>query len=142
MSGLYNVVFGTNPNLPGVLGALIAAQEFDPGRLRDAWLEHGDEDDEVIARILTRNGGFNREDQADAIESMRSHPWFLYDADEKHDGTYASFYFKIDFGVINVIVDLEGGPAGEVEAAMRAAAVDPVDTDARWAEAMAKATGR
>ena len=35
MSGLYNVVFGTNPNLPGVLGALIAAQEFDPGRLRD-----------------------------------------------------------------------------------------------------------
>lgn len=73
MSGLYNVVLGTDPNIAGVLGALLARHDFTAGRLRDAWLEHGDDEGEVIARIFTRNGGPNRPDQEEAIESMRSH---------------------------------------------------------------------
>ena len=55
---------------------------------------------------------------------MRAHPWFFQDADMEYDNTYADFYFVI--------------PADDVYFGfLQLMAVEPVDMDAKWKEALA-----
>lgn len=120
MSGLYNVVFGENATGPLLVTLLQNVQPFEVGRYRDAWVEA--DGDALSIRVHTRNGGGNREDYDDEIESMRDHPWFVRDADDNYDYTYADFWFRPDLGSLEpdtarALVDL---------------AQPPVDMGARW----------
>ena len=124
MGGLYNIVFGSTqegPLLVALLESTMAGeQEFDTGRLRDAWLEIAG--DWLEIHVYTRNGGGNRQDQAAAIESMRAHPWYVRDADDSFDITYASFWFRVPD-------ELTNSPGGQ---SMAKLAVHPVDMSERW----------
>lgn len=129
MSGLYNAVLGQDPLAPLLMSMLHAIQPFAPGRYRDAWIEYLGEVDGYVIRVHTRNGGGNREDYDGEIASMRSHPWYLMDADEPYDSTYASFYFRVDLDTLDAI------HAGVRDVIVRAAK-DPVDIGGRWQAAI------
>lgn len=128
MSGLYNLVFGFQAHSGELIQLLQKTvrqnTDFDPGRFRDAWVE--DYGGELRIRLYTRNGGGNRPDYEPAIASMRAHPWFHSDADDNFDNTYASFWFQVPLAELDEAV----------AAALKGMAVEPVDTDARWREAI------
>lgn len=127
MSGLYNMIFGTQPVAPAVIELLNIIQPTDWGRFRDAWIEkHGEE---LVIRVHTRNGGGNREDQKPAIDEMRAHPWYRSDADGTFDNTYADFYFTVsppDLATLDPEYSALVGPL------LMSWAVEPVDMDKRW----------
>lgn len=150
---LYSLVHGQHPMAKGVVGMIVARQPTEFGRLRDAWIEYADvfrmperpglpvpDDDPetvIVFRVHTRNGALNREDDdiADAIESMRAHPWFVSDADDEYDPTYADFYFRPDIPWLKT----EAGPLGdEVVATILTAAEHHVDMGQRWEQASAR----
>jgi hypothetical protein len=117
---LYGLVFGQNPDADAWYDLLQSVQPFDSGRFRDIWVER--DGDSPVIRLHTRNGGGNREDYEDAIESMRAHPWFVRDVDDDFDPTYADFYFRPDPAQIDQPTMM----------ALVQAAGDPVDMDAAW----------
>lgn len=121
MSGMYNAILGDGNEIQRgrILLAVLGAPK--PGRFRDAWVERGKDNQPVIA-IYTRNGGPNREGQAEAIESMRANPHYLSDKDDTFDSTYATFYFSAPDDCRDVLAE-------EMS--------DPVDTDQRWRDAIA-----
>lgn len=89
--GLYNAIFGVNPNAGKILEAL-GLLPGQIGRFRDAFIIGGE-----IA-VYTRMGGPNREEYREQIEALRSHPCYLRDEDDDFDSTYATFYFRIPHG--------------------------------------------
>jgi len=105
-------------------GAVLLAVLGNPvvSRFRDAWCERGE--DGPVIHLYTRQGGPNRPAFAASNEALQAHPLYLRDADDSFDSTYAGFWFS--------------APAGEIGEALAAVAVDPVDTDARWQEAIAR----
>jgi len=107
-----------------VRGAVLLAVLGNPviARFRDAWAEKGENG--PVIHIYTRQGGPNREAFAASNEALQAHPLYLRDADDSFDCTYAGFWFA--------------APAGKVAEALAEVAVDPVDTDARWREAIAR----
>lgn len=124
--GLYNTVFGTKSEAGILLTLLNRISPFDPGRFRDGRVER--EGDWLAIRIHTRNGGGNREGQAEPIASMRAHPWYDRDADASFDVTYADFWFRPP---LDLLTD-----APTVERFLRKAAMDPVDVGAKWRAAI------
>lgn len=118
MSGLYNVVFGSNHFGPALVALLKARQPVEVGRYRDAWVES--DGDRLLIRVHTRNGGGNREDYDDP--SMQAHPWYVRDADADFDYTYADYWFAPPLD------ELDPAVAGALVAMAQA----PVDMDARW----------
>jgi hypothetical protein len=66
----------------------------DAGRVRDGWIER-DPLLRYLARLVTRNGGGNREEYAEHIQCLRQHPLYVRDADHEFDNTYASFWFRL-----------------------------------------------
>jgi len=124
MSGLYNLVHGEHPLGQILVDLLKSKQDVEIGRYRDGWVEH--DGDVLLIRIHTRNGGGNREWQADAIESMQAHPWYVRDEDDDFDSTYADFYFA--------------PPLGEIPPSVAKVLVEcaqaPVDVGARWQAAI------
>jgi hypothetical protein len=122
VSGLYNAVFGSNDFGPALVELVNDRQAIDPGRYRDAWVEH--EGDRLLIRIHTRNGGGNREDYDDP--SMQAHPWYVRDEDGDFDSTYADYWFapplaELDPDVAKALVEM---------------AQPPVDVSARWTAAI------
>lgn len=85
---LYNAVFGANPDADKLLEVL-GKTKADFGRFRDVFIE----DDCIV--VHTRNGGGNRDDYQDVFEEMSNHPWYVQDADDDFDCTYANIYFRI-----------------------------------------------
>ena len=119
---MYGMVMGERPEATLLVGLVRAHGDFEVGRYRDAWVErYGDI---LVIRIHTRNGGGNREYHESEIESMRAHPWFLRDADDDYDCTYADFYFTVDVAAMSEHKEL-------LEFLVEAA-VDPVDNGERW----------
>ncbi len=107
-------------------------------RFRDAWAEKGG--DGPVIHLYTRTGGPNRECRcqdepqlthipdncwAACNEALQAHALYLRDADDNYDSTYASFWFSAP-------------PVPLVREALAEIAVDPVDTGARWREAIAR----
>ena len=84
----YNIMFGKNPNTKEILSVL-GLQEGYIERFRDCWVS--EEDDEI--QILTRTGGWNREDYKNEI--LTSNKYYLYDEDDDFDNTYALYHFSI-----------------------------------------------
>jgi hypothetical protein len=91
MGGMYNALFGMNQAVPYLLDILKLTPE-ETGRLRDAYVKDG----HII--LYTRNGGGNREWQAEAITRMRNHPNYIKDWDWDFDSTYANFEFSVPDG--------------------------------------------
>lgn len=103
---------------PALVHLLQQKKEFDVGRYRDAWVEY--DGDALLIRVHTRNGGGNREDYDDG--SMSEHPWYVRDADDDFDYTYADWWFRPDLTELNV---------STVEALLGMAQA-PVEMRARW----------
>lgn len=113
MSGLYNVLFGMNPDSDKLL-RVIGLPPEDVYRFRDAYLTEAGE-----VAIHTRGGGGNREcycydyakdeQRTEVIDGehhhpgcvvvshdrMRTNPNYLRNEDDDFDYTYATFYFKV-----------------------------------------------
>jgi hypothetical protein len=106
-------------------GAVLLAVLGNPevARFRDVWCEKGE--DGPVIHLYTRQGGPNRACCAASNEALQAHPLYLRDADDSFDHTYASFWFSAP-------------PMREMQEALATVAVDPVDTDARWQEAIAR----
>ena len=85
---LYNMVFGANPDSDTLL-EILGKTRAEFGRFRDVYVEDG------CIVVHTRNGGGNREDYEDVFDEMSTHPWYVRDADEDFDSTYANIYFKV-----------------------------------------------
>jgi len=96
---LYNSVFGKNPNSDLILKMIGLSQSIVP-RFRDCTITDGE------IQIVTRTGGSNRltqEEFDDGLEpedgtensNLTSNKYYLRDADDSFDNTYASFYFSI-----------------------------------------------
>lgn len=133
---LYNALFGSNPLGQALVALVQQAHPTEIGRYRDAWVEaHGDD---LLIRVHTRNGGGNREcwgcdDEPCtcgvpvANDQMQAHPWYVRDADDDYDPTYADFYFRPDLASIDP----------EIARSLVAMADAPVDVSARWSALIA-----
>lgn len=120
MSGLYNALIGDGREVErGSMTVRILGLE-DVGRFRDSWVERG-EDGKPVFAIYTRNGGGNRERQAEPIASMRANEYYLRDADDTFDETYATFYFRVP---------------DEWQEALTPVMIEPVDMSAKWIAAI------
>jgi len=110
---LYNLLFGENKASPMLLKMLGIEREKIP-RYRDCMILDG----KIV--IHTRTGGGNREyydsPNTENVDgpwntTMYENPYFLYDADDDFDCTYANFYFKFpedykdDLEALNKIID-------------------------------------
>lgn len=119
--GLYNLLFGQNPN-SGILLALLDIDQNDgnwkSGRFRDIYVDNH-EGKQVIA-LYTRNGGGNRSECWDEDEeekdywndekkrcdcpaccinkNLPKHPNYLFDKDDDFDSTYNTCYFSVPEG--------------------------------------------
>lgn len=121
---MYGMVFGQNDQGSALVDLLQGVQPFEVGRYRDAWVER--DGDSPVIRVHTRNGGGNRESYEDEIESMQDHPWYVRDADDDFDSTYADFYFRPDPAQIDV----------DTARHLVESAGDPVDMGAQWTAAI------
>lgn len=119
---LYNMVHGQNPIGPLLVALLHEQQPIEVGRYRDAWVEH--EGDDLLIRVHTRNGGGNREDYDDP--SMQAHPWYVRDADDDFDCTYADYWFRPDLTTL----------PNDAALALVEMAQAPVDMGERWRAAI------
>lgn len=124
MSGMYNVVMGDGNEV--TRGNILLAVLGNPsiGRFRDAWIER-DGETPIIA-IYTRNGGGNRQhydDSCDAsctgcvMEKIVEHQYYLRDADDEFDRTYATIYFSTPPEFVDEFAQL---------------AIEPVNMSERW----------
>ena len=136
MSGLYNVIFGDGQEAQRasiLVKTILNLDQQDVGRFRDCWLEQVDGDLRIA--IYTRNGGGNRPDYQQQIDTMRAHPEFLSDRDDEFDSTYATFYFHVPDQCPPHLVDIDGwAEAWEVTRStfLPMRAEPPRDMDARW----------
>lgn len=87
MSGLYNMMFGEHDHADMLL-ACLGFTKGDCGRYRSCYIDDG----KIV--IHTRNGGGNREEYQDTIDTLAEHPDYLYDEDDSFDCTYANIYFR------------------------------------------------
>lgn len=101
MSGLYNALFGMNPDQDKLLG-LLGLSHGDFYRFRDCYLT---EDAEIA--VYTRGGGGNREDHDDPSVEFGKHPCFLRAADDDFDCTYMTYFFKAPDGAEAAIAAME-----------------------------------
>lgn len=115
---MYGMVFGQTEYGPALVRLLTLKQDFEVGRYRDAWVEQ--DGDDLLIRVHTRNGGGNREDYDDG--SMADHPWYVRDADDDYDCTYADWWFRPPLEELDP----------EIRDALVALAQPPVDMGARW----------
>jgi hypothetical protein len=123
---------------------ILDLEREDVGRFRDAWAEIGDSHGvpELRIAIYTRNGGGNRQDYEAQTEKMRQHPCYLFDQDDKFDSTYATYYFRFPPIVPAHLAETQGVTQeywDKMYERIRAGAhQEPVDTDKRWQDAIAK----
>lgn len=90
---LYNMVFGDGKKGLPLLAELGLTQIDQIPRYRDAWIDKTD-DGVIRIAVYTRAGGGNRDDYQEVIDSLRNNPYYLSDADDDFDCTYATFYFS------------------------------------------------
>lgn len=132
---MYNLVFGsTSELLP--LADLFGVTDIP--RFRDLWVEKSDDPEVTTLVIYTRTGGGNREEYHEANKRLASHPGYVGDEDDAFDSTYAIFKFSVNKGMMNLDLISDAGRANPdaVWASIKESEVDPVDTRARWEQAI------
>lgn len=92
MNGLYNMLFGEDPRSSRLLEMLDLVKESF-GRYRDCYLN----EDGTRIIVLTRCGGFNRNDYDFIFYNMREHPNYICDYDDAVDETYCYFEFSVPY---------------------------------------------
>jgi hypothetical protein len=90
---LYNMLHGQNDNAD-VLLAMLGLTKGDCGRFRDCFLDKKENGNFSIC-VYTRNGGGNREDYQETIDTMAKSPFYLTDYDDDFDCTYATIEFSV-----------------------------------------------
>ena len=106
--GLYNSLFGVNPQYSEILTSLKLTVEQIP-RFRDAYLT--ERNGKQVVAIHTRMGGGNRghwdwDSDSNAGPNcgcsgcraqygLSAHPLYLTDEDDDFDSTYATYYFEM-----------------------------------------------
>ncbi|HMH91102.1 MAG TPA: hypothetical protein VK586_08465 [Streptosporangiaceae bacterium] len=131
---LYDLVLGDGRQQERAVVLLAVLGNPDPGRIRDAWVEL--RDGEPVIVLYTRNGGGSRECSCDdkshpdgpcaavaAGTILPGHPLYMRDADDTCDSAYAAFYFRCPRKYRDELLGV---------------ARAPVDTSARWEEAVAR----
>lgn len=138
MTSLYSIIFGDGAEMERgavfltVLEVPVEERFRFVGRFRDVWAEKQPDGPPRFA-LYTRNGGPNREDQAEAITMMQAHPLYLFDRDDIKDPTYATFYFQVP----EKVDDPDLGPQWpEFRTRLISAATDPIDMDEMWEQAV------
>lgn len=108
---LYNMLCGTNP----ATGRLLMAINLNPNaipRFRDVWAN----DDLTEVTVHTRTGGGNRNSYQEENDSLCAHPFYLHDADDDFDSTYADFTFRIpDEEKIKLLAEIADAVKGDPE---------------------------
>lgn len=141
---MYNMAFGpTEQKIPAIAVCGIDPEKI--GRYRDVWMERdGESEDSLIIAVYTRNGGGNREDYAEQIAYMQGHPQYVEDSDDSFDSTYATFRFRVRESDLDLSGQERWGvpreqwlDREETWGGLNLAAVDRIDTDERWREAIA-----
>lgn len=89
MSGLYNALFGMNPDSEKLLQILNLTRDSFY-RFRDCYLT---EDGQIA--VYTRGGGGNRDDHEDPWTEFGDNPNFLGAEDDDFDCTYMTYTFKV-----------------------------------------------
>lgn len=109
--GLYNAIFGENPNKDKLLAILDIDQpnaKWSSGRFRDIYVAK--KGGQKVIALYNRNGGGNRENCWDEAnpnaedcrcaacvinKHLPQHPNYLFDEDDDFDRTYNTCYFTI-----------------------------------------------
>lgn len=128
--GLYNMIFGKNPNSDSLL-ALLGFTQDSFYRFRDCYLSEYSE--QTCIAVYTRAGGGNSECHCDLYEktetsvfkndksgsehfadcvilvneTMEDHPLFICREDDDFDHTYCTYYFRVPEEAELVDVDIE-----------------------------------
>lgn len=141
MSGdVYFRAFGMDPKriLRGnLLTDILGIRLNDVPRFRDAWVERGQNPDKapgvgpLIIALYTESNGHHRDGMASKIFTMRAHPMYREERDDWIMPTFTTFYFNVP-----------AEASAETINAMAHAAVEPVNTDRRWAEALGRSPVR
>lgn len=104
---LYNVIMGENPAAADLLELLGLDKRGIP-RYRDCWMTA----DWKHIHLLTRTGGSNRKDYADAIFALRRLRNFETDYDDEFDPTFMHLVYAVgNSGGTVAGNDTERGPA-------------------------------
>lgn len=107
---LYNCLFGMNKNTDAILGLIGLESDFF-ARFRDVNLiENGE-----IVRVLTRTGGFNREEYVDNWQEIYKNSNYITDYDDDFDNTYAYIEFKVPEDKLKEIKALYTGEPDSLE---------------------------
>lgn len=99
MNGLYNALFGMNPDSEKLLG-ILGLTGGDFYRFRDCYLS---EDGEIV--VHTRGGGGNRDDWDDGW--LYSNPNYLGNQDDDFDCTYCDIRFRVPAEAAAMIEGME-----------------------------------
>lgn len=89
MNGLYNALFGMNPDRDKLM-EIVGVSSGDFYRFRDCYLNQ-----EGNVTVHTRGGGGNREDHGDPEDEFGDNPNFLGAEDDDFDCTYLNYFFKV-----------------------------------------------
>lgn len=93
MSGLYNLMFGTEP-LSRILLAMLGLTPGAVPRFRDCYLSDHPVHGPCIV-VYTRTGGGNREEYEDDNQRLTEVAGYLGDKDDTFDNTYAKFAYRL-----------------------------------------------
>lgn len=84
------MIFGVNHHSSELL-EMLDLTTGDVGRFRDVHLNK----DGTKIKVLTRNGGGNREEYEDVFDELSVHPNYIEDYDDSFDCTYATIVFSV-----------------------------------------------
>jgi hypothetical protein len=136
MSGAYDYLatFGIDPRRVRrgmVLADIVNMSLGEIPRFRDGWVERGQNPDAapgvgpLIIAFYTESNGIFRDGMASKIFGIRSNPLYREERDDLIADGFTTFYFNVPAGL----------PDETVHSLARAA-VEKVDTDARWVNAL------
>lgn len=101
---LYNLMHGENANADALL-EMLNLTKADTGRFRDIFLNG----DGTVIRLLTRNGGGNREEYQGVMDALAANANYVRDYDDEYDRTYAYVEFNVPTAYRGVCASLADG---------------------------------
>ena len=104
------MLFGTDTDAAKLMAVLSSIHPLDPPRYRDCYF------DGTHIVVHTRTGGGNRDMYEAENDAMVLHPWYVRDADDGFDCTYADFYYLPPVAVAETLTAATSTPAEKWQA--------------------------
>lgn len=101
----YNMMLGEHADAEKLLALLRTHAALAPPRYRDCFF------DGIHIVVHTRTGGGNREEYELENRIMTAHPWYVCDADDDLDCTYANFYYAPPPAIAATLTAADSTPA-------------------------------